>query len=42
VIPSKSLPVHPNAINTDLRAFPDEEIDKVGNETLRKLIKTKK
>jgi hypothetical protein len=34
--------VHPTALNTDLRAFPDDEIERVANPTLRRLIKSKK
>ncbi len=41
-IPEKSLPVHPNSISSDIRAFADEEIDKVENLTLKNLFKTKK
>ena len=41
-IPQKSLPIHPNQTDTDMRLFPDQEIEKIQNPALKALLKTKK
>lgn len=41
-IPEKSLPVHPNNVQSDLRTFAESEIEKIENPALKMLLKTKK
>lgn len=41
-IPEKSLPVHPNNVQSDLRTFPESEIEKIENPALKMLFKAKK
>lgn len=41
-IPEKTLPVHPTQTTTDLRAYAEEEIDKISNPVLKMLFKNKK